>query len=179
MIDLGASKKDLRYLGESLDSHFFLHARRIKRDTIPETLHQEADDEFWKQNEKNIHDRRVFFGGYDLCFEMYSEDFFQLPFNKTLRDDKRQYEKWVAKTGYIIPIPLIYGPAKDKLDKFLAHTCTYEEKKIEREEDSLAWRVTARGQGRDPDCIPANIDDLLEGFMESEEDPELLPPNHQ
>lgn len=114
-----------------------------------------------------------------ICFEMYPEDFIQLPFNKTLRDDKKRYDKWVAETGYIILIPLIYGPAKEKLDKFLAHTCTDEEKKIEKEEDSLAWRVTARGQGRDPDYIPPNIDDLLEGFIESEEDAELPPPNHQ
>lgn len=74
---------------------------------------------------------------------------------------------------------MIYGPAKDKLDKFLAHTCTDEEKKIEREEDSLAWRVTARGQGRNSDCVPANIDYLLEGFIESEEDSELPLSHHR
>lgn len=178
LLDLGASKKDLRFLGESLDSYFFPQARRIKRDTISETLHQEADDEFWKLNEKNIQDRRIASGKYDLCFEIYSEDFLQLPFNKTLRDDKKQYDKWVNETGYITT-PLIYGLAKEKLDKFHAHICTDEEKKIEKEEDSLAWRVTARSQGRDPDYIPPNIHDLLEGFTESEEDAELSSPNHQ
>lgn len=66
LIDLGASKKDLRFLGQSLDSHFFSRARRIKRDTILETLHQEADDKFWKLNEKNIQDCKVVSGGYDL-----------------------------------------------------------------------------------------------------------------
>ena len=73
---------------------------------------------------------------------------------------------------------MIYGPAKDKLDNFFAHTCTDEEKKMKREEDSLAWRVTARGEERDPDCISANIDDLLEDFIKSEKDPEILAPNH-
>ena len=107
MKELGANKKDLRFLGESLDSHFFPRARRIKRDTILETLHQEADDEFWKLNEKNIQNRRVVSGEYDLCFEMYSKDFIQLPFNKTLRDDKKRYDKWIAETGYIISTPLI------------------------------------------------------------------------
>lgn len=42
------------------------------------------------------------------------------------------------KTGYIILILLIYGQAKKKQDKFLAHTCTNKEKKIEKKEDSLA-----------------------------------------
>ncbi len=74
---------------------------------------------------------------------------------------------------------MIYGPVKEKLDKFLAHTCTDEEKEIEKEEDRLSWRVTARGQGRDPDYIPPYINDLLKGFIESEEDTELPPPNHQ
>lgn len=75
---------------------------------------------------------------------MYPEDFIQLPFNKTFRDDKKRYDKWIAKTGYIISIPLIYGPVKEKLDKFLTHMCTDEEKRIEKEEDSLAWRVTGK-----------------------------------
>lgn len=110
---------------------------------------------------------------------MYSKDFFQLPFNKTFCNNKRQYEKWVAKTGYIILILLIYGLAKDKLDKFLTHMCTNKEKKIEWEENSLAWRVITQSQGKDPDYIPANIDDLLEDFMESEGDPEFLLLNHQ
>ena len=56
---------------------------------------------------------------------------------------------------------------------------TDEEKRIEKEEDSLTWRVTARGQGRDPDYIPPNIDNLLEGFLENDDDPEPLPTNHQ
>lgn len=61
---------------ESPDSHFFLRARGIKRETVLETLSQKADDEFWKQNKKNIHDRKIASGGYNLCFEMYPKDFF-------------------------------------------------------------------------------------------------------
>lgn len=130
LIDLGASKKDLKYYGESLDSHFFLRARRIKRDTILETLYQKSDDEFWKQNEKNIHDHRVVSGRYDYCFKMTLKKFFQLLFNKTLRDDKRQYKRWVVEIGYIILISLIYGPVKDKLDKILVYTCTDNKKRL-------------------------------------------------
>lgn len=76
MINLGASKKDLQYFRKSLNSHFFLCAERIKRDTISETLYQKANIEFWKQNKENIHDCRVVSSGYDLCFEMYLKDFF-------------------------------------------------------------------------------------------------------
>lgn len=75
MKELGANKKNLRFLGKSLDSHVIPRVRRIKRDTILETLPQEANDEFWKLNEKNIQNRRVVYGGYDLCFEIYPEDF--------------------------------------------------------------------------------------------------------
>lgn len=72
---------------------------------------------------------------------------------------------------------MIYGPAKDKLDKFLVHMCTDEKKEIEREKNVLAWKVTAHGQGRDSDCVPANIGNLLESFNESEEDSKLPPPH--
>lgn len=54
-----------------------------------------------------------------------------------------------------------------------------EKKKIEQKENSLACRVIAQGQGEDPNYIPGNIDDILEDFMESEEDLKLLPSNYQ
>lgn len=49
---LDATKKNLRFLGESLDSHFFSWVQKIKKDTILETLYQEANDKFWKLNKK-------------------------------------------------------------------------------------------------------------------------------
>ena len=52
---------------------------------------------------------------------MYPKDFIQLPFNKTFYNDKNWYNKWVSETGYIIPIPLIYGLIKEKVDKVFAH----------------------------------------------------------
>lgn len=69
--------------------------------------------------------------------------------------------------------------AKEKLNKFLAYMYTNKEKRIEKEEDLLARRVTAWDQGKDPDYIPPNIDDLLNDFFQNNDDPESLPTNYQ